>query len=75
MFSLIKIAAYALLGYALYEFFQGLVAQPSRERPWQPNRHELVEGVRRSIQDEIKNRHGNRPKYAPPVAGRTANTR
>ena len=33
MFRLIKLALYALIGYAVYEFYQGLVAEPPRRRP------------------------------------------
>jgi len=42
MFRLIKLAAYALLGYALYEFFRGLSHERNREQAspqGQGNRH------------------------------------
>jgi hypothetical protein len=33
MFRLIKLAAYGLVGYALFEFFRGLSSDESRPRP------------------------------------------
>ncbi len=36
MFKLIKLAAYALLGYALYEFFRGMADDRSEAQSGQP---------------------------------------
>ena len=65
MFGLIKLAAYAFLGYALYEFFRGLTEERETRRPWRPTHHKLDEGVRRSIQEEIDRRHQGQGASAP----------
>lgn len=33
MFRLIKLALYALIGYAIYEIYQGMTAEPAHRRP------------------------------------------
>lgn len=68
MFGLIKLAAYSLLGYALYEFFHGL----TNPRPSKLRRHPLAQGVRRSIEGEIQSRHGS---AGSPENGRIVGTR
>lgn len=54
MFGLIKLAAYTLLGYCLYEFFSGLT---NHSDSWsRPQRHSLSGGMRNSIEREIRGR-------------------
>jgi hypothetical protein len=54
MFGLIKLAAYGLLGYCIYEFFQGLMNGSESRSP--RARHEMCEGVRSSVEQEIHSR-------------------
>ncbi len=52
MFGLFKLAAYALLGYALYEFFRGLTTEVQKVPAIR--RHPMGESIRRSIEQEIQ---------------------
>lgn len=55
MLHLFKLAAYALFGYALYEFFRGLTSE--RQMTPQFRRHPLAQGIRDFIRHEIDERH------------------
>ena len=68
MFGLFKMAAYALLGYALYEFFRGLLSDVDQSRPFERRQGSLQSSASTwegdgSMTAEPRQADGGAPKH------------